>query len=375
MTSVRNNPIFNKNKFKIGTFASNTFGSVHTSAPEGYVSNWQNSLRLAQIADRAGYEAILGLARWKNPGKHNVEHRGNVVLDSFTWTAGLAMATSYSALFATTHAPTVHPLVVAKQCATIDQIANGRFGLNVVGGWTKHEFEMFGLKLLEHDARYDYLSEWMTVIIKLWESTEEFDFDGKFLHLKGALSRPQPVQNPHPPILNAAMSGRGQRFAGEFADVCFVSSHTSKEEVASYKRLAREQFGREVAVWMSVPIVQRRTRAEAEEALNYFTVKHEDGPSVDGWVQGMASDTRNLNNEAVILERRITTLGGVPLVGSAQDVADQIEALSEKGVDGMLSAMCDYEADVSRFAGEVIPLLERRGLREPFTPPAQAKAS
>ena len=362
------NPIFNKNKVKFGTFATNTIGSVHSIAPDAYKPSWENSLKFAKMADRAGIEAILGLARWKNPGKHAIGHRGNFVLDSFAWTAALAMATEHIGLFATSHAPTIHPMAIAKQCATIDHVSGGRFGLNVVGGWNRPEFDMFGIELLEHDTRYDYLTEWLSVIFKLWEATEEFDFEGRFLKLKGALSMPQPLQKPHPAIINAAHSGRGRRFACEYADCCFVTTRVTASDIAGYKKMAREEFGREIAVWMQIPIAQRRTREEAQEHLNYFAVQHEDAASVDGWSQGIAIESRSLTNEAIRYSRLVVAAGGEPVVGSATDVADQIEALSEKGVDGIMCAWFDFEDGLERLTGEVFPLLEQRGLREPFQP-------
>jgi len=365
---IRRNPIFNNNKIKLGTFATNTIGSVQSSAPDAYRPSWENSLRLAKISDRAGFEAILGLARWRTPGKTPLTHRGNFVLDSFTWAAALAMATEHVALFPTSHAPTVHPLVIAKQCATIDHVSGGRFGLNVVGGWNRHEFDMFGLKLLEHDLRYDYLTEWMNVIFKLWGGTEEFDFEGTFLKLKGALSMPHPVQKPHPPIMNAAMSGRGRRFACEYADCCFVSTEVSKSDLADYKKIAREEFGREIGIWMQIPIVQRRTRQEAEDHLNYIAVEHEDRAAVDGWSKGVAAETRTLSNEAAKIERLVHAMGGRPVAGSAVDIADELQALSERGVDGILLSWFDFDDGMNRFIGDVMPLLEQRGLRQPFQP-------
>jgi FMNH2-dependent dimethyl sulfone monooxygenase len=368
--SQRRNPIFNNNKLKIGMFATNTIGQVHSVAPDAYKPSWENALRLAKMADRAGFEAVLGLARWKNPGKHAIDHRGNFVLDSLTWSAGLAMATNNVALFATSHAPTIHPLVIAKQCATIDHISGGRFGLNVVGGWNRPEFDMFGLELLEHDLRYDYLEEWLTVLFKLWEGTEEFDFNGKFLKLKSALSRPQPIQKPHIPIFNAAVSARGRRFACQFADCCLVQTEVSKDDIKAYRQLARDEFGREISIWMLLPIVQRRTRQEAEDFLNYYAVEHEDRAAVDGWSAGITSEARSLNNEAVRLSRLTIAAGGAPLMGSAKDIADGLEALHEKGVDGILTFWFDFDDGMARFSEGVMPLLEARGLREPFRPPA-----
>ena len=59
------NPLFNKNRLKVGTFATNTVGSIHTVAPDAYRPTWENSLRAAKLADGAGFEALLALARWK----------------------------------------------------------------------------------------------------------------------------------------------------------------------------------------------------------------------------------------------------------------------------------------------------------------------
>jgi alkanesulfonate monooxygenase SsuD/methylene tetrahydromethanopterin reductase-like flavin-dependent oxidoreductase (luciferase family) len=227
---------------------------------------------------------------------------------------------------------------------------------------------MFGLPLAEHDARYDYLDEWVSVLERLWSAKEEFDFDGRFLKLKGAMSMPQPLQKPRPVIMNAGISSRGQRFACEHADCCFVAPGISKEAVQSYKTLAREQFGREVTVWMQVPVVQRETRQAAEKFLNYFAVEHEDRASVDGWAAGIKAESRSLSNEQARFARLVVAVGGNPIVGSAVDVADQLEALTDLGIDGVLLSWFDFEDGLKRFSEGVMPLLERRGLRQPFRP-------
>jgi FMNH2-dependent dimethyl sulfone monooxygenase len=65
-------------------------------------------------------------------------------------------ATRQIVLFSTSHVLTTHPIVAAKQAATIDHISNGRFALNVVCGWYQHEFEMFNYSLSDHDGLYEY---------------------------------------------------------------------------------------------------------------------------------------------------------------------------------------------------------------------------
>ena len=363
----RENAIFNKNKLKIGTFATNTVGSMHTQAPDAFQPSWANALKAAKVADSAGFEALLALARWRGPLAGNPDHRGHVVLDPFAWGAALAMATSYSTLFSTTHAPMVHPLIVAKQSATIDHISGGRFGLNVVGGWNRPEFEMFGFNLDEHDRRYEYLEEWLTVIKRLWTEHDEINFQGEFLKLKGAISRPQPIQKPYPPIFNAAVSARGQRFAAEHADAAFVYAGLDKDAVASYKTLAREEFGRDLAVWTQIPVVQRSTRDEAEMFLNYFANEHEDVESVDAWVKGINAESRDMKGENAKFNRVDVSCGGPPVVGTAQDVADKLAEVSERGIDGVLLSWFDFDDGLTRFTEEVVPLLEKAGLRDPFT--------
>lgn len=51
--------------------------------------------------------------------------------------------TKKSNVFGTVLAPSIHPVLAAKQCVTVDLIGDGRFGLNIVCGWNQDEFEMF----------------------------------------------------------------------------------------------------------------------------------------------------------------------------------------------------------------------------------------
>lgn len=368
------NPIFNANRLKLGIFGTNGKGGAQTLVPELYRPTWEASVKTAQMADAAGFEAIVAYARWKGYIPGRPDHVSGYVLDPFTWCAGIAQATQYSAIFATSHAPTVHPITCAKQCATIDIISGGRFGLNVVGGWNKHELEMFGAPLKEHDARYDHLGEWLQVMERMWTETEEFDFEGEFYRVQRGASLPKPVQHPRPPIMNAGGSPRGMRFACEHADMAFVILRSDdmtacKAQIDEYKETARG-FGREVQVWTYCPVVQRATQAEAEDYLNYYAVEMEDGPSLDAWSAGLGAQTQILPPEQVaeFRKRFAAGAGGNMLVGTAERIADQLEAFSEAGLDGVLCTWVDFEDGLQRFTAELMPELERRGLREPHIP-------
>jgi alkanesulfonate monooxygenase SsuD/methylene tetrahydromethanopterin reductase-like flavin-dependent oxidoreductase (luciferase family) len=164
------------------------------------------------------------------------------------------------------------------------------------------------------------------------------------------------------------MSGRGRRFACEYADCCFVSTEVSKSDLADYKKIAREEFGREIGIWMQIPLVQRKTRQEAQDHLNYIAVEHEDRLAVDAWSKGVAAESRTVSNEAARFERIVHTMGGRPVVGSAVDIANELEELSARGVDGILFSWFDFDDGLNRFMADVMPLLEQRGLRQKFQP-------
>ena len=368
------NPVFNGNKLKLGTFCTNgRAGAAHTLVPEANQLNWRRAVEISQSVDRAGYEAVVPLARWKGYVKEKPNHVSGEVLDPFTWAAGIAQATEQIGVFVTSHAPTIHPLVAAKQTATIDIISNGRLGINVVGGWNRPEIEMFGAALREHDQRYDYLAEWLDVMKRLWSSNEEFDHHGEFFNVIRGISIPKPVQRPRPPIMNAGLSDRGRLFACEHADMCFIGLRSEtlegiRDEVEAYRRTARDRFGREVQVWTPTTVVQRETQKEADDYLEYYAVTHQDRESVDGLISIATPEVRNMPPEMweALRARFAAGFGGFPLVGTTERIFETLNMLSSAGLDGVLLTWVDYVDGVNRFNRDVLPLLEQAGLRRPF---------
>ena len=367
------NPLFNTNRLKLGIFGTNGKGGAQTLVPEAYRPTWKASVETARLADAAGFEAILAYARWKGYIAGQPAHPSGVTLDPFTWCAAIAQATQHLAVIPTVHAPTLHPIAAAKQCATIDIISGGRFGLNVVGGWNGPELAMFGAPMAEHDARYDHLQEWLEIVQRLWRDEGEFDHSGRFFKLQRGSSMPKPLQRPWPPIVNAGGSDRGQAFACEFADICFLILRSEDPadvagQIASYKRMALERYGRKVQVWTYAYCVQRETQEEAERYLEHFAVTHEDTESVDAWSAGIAAQTKILSSpEAVraFRKRFAAGVGGSALVGTAAAIAGRLYALSDAGLDGVLLTWVDFADGIRRFAQDVCPLLEARGLRAP----------
>ena len=121
---------------------------------------------MAQAADALGLEALVPVARWKGFGGKSNFNGTN--FETYTWAAGLGAGDAASCVFTTSHVPTVHPIMAAKQATTVDHISSGRFALNIVCGWFAPELEMYGAPIMEHDTRYDYAAEWIEIIKMLW---------------------------------------------------------------------------------------------------------------------------------------------------------------------------------------------------------------
>jgi alkanesulfonate monooxygenase SsuD/methylene tetrahydromethanopterin reductase-like flavin-dependent oxidoreductase (luciferase family) len=362
------NPLFNANRLKLGTFCTNCSGGTVASTAEGvFQLTWPNTKALAQAADRAGFEALVPVGRWKGFG--GATDFNGESFEVFTWAAGLAEATSYSCVLATAHVPVVPPIMAAKQCTTIDHISGGRFALNVVCGWAPAEFAMFGTGVLRsHDEGYEYAEEWIEILSKLWACADEFDYQGQHFAIKGAISKPKPLQNPSIPIMSANSSEIGLRFAARHADLSFVGLRSAdrtdwKPYVERHKRFAKEAFGRDLQVWTHGSVICRPTQREADEYFEYVAVEKGDVAGDPMRQRGRAPEPHP--------QRRIPGWGGFPLIGTPTSIVDELLTLSDAGIAGCLLSWVDYDREQQQWIDDVLPLMEQAGLREPFGPASQ----
>jgi alkanesulfonate monooxygenase SsuD/methylene tetrahydromethanopterin reductase-like flavin-dependent oxidoreductase (luciferase family) len=253
------NPRYSDNRLKLGVFGANVSnGCAATTAPGYLEMTWPNSRDIVTTADRAGFEALVPVARWRGFG--GATDFNGTCYDTLAWAAGMGAVTDHAAIFSTTHVPTIHPIVAAKQCTTVDHLTGGRFALNVVCGWYSQELRMFGLPPMDHDTRYAYADEWVEVVRKLWTVEEEFDYAGRFFKIEKGFYQPKPVQRPHPPIMNAGSSAIGARFAAKHADIAFIGFY----EVAS--KTARPRWRRCAA--LAVKIFRATSRSGRAAALS-----------------------------------------------------------------------------------------------------------
>lgn len=325
-------------------------------------------LELARLADEMKFEAIVPVGRWKGfGGETNFNGEG---FEVFIWAAGLSSATHYSSVFATSHIPTVHPLFAAKQAAAIDHIGNGRFTLNLVTGWYTPEMEMFGITLLDHDSRYEMAEEWVQIATRLWSDPEPFDFNGRFYQLKKAELAPKPVQRPRPPLMSAAGSDRGRRFAAQYCDICFIApeSHDPQQlraKVDKYRNFAREEFGREIQVWSNAYVFQGDTEADGRALWHHAVHELGDWAGVQNMldVMGVTSQLVPPSVLDFLKQHFIAGWAGYPLVGGKEQVVEGLAMLKKAGFDGILLTWPRWVEGMMRFRDEVMPLLKQAGLR------------
>lgn len=369
------NPLFNDNKFKLGVFAFNGRGTMMAYG-DGPEVSWERCLRIARQADDAGFETIIPYVRWKGgPKVDDTSARANHhVFDTFAFAAAITQATKYSSVFSTTSMPITHPLIAAKQGATIDHIGGGRFSLNVVAGWNTPEFEMFGAPLRGHDDRYKQADEWMQIVDSAWGDQDEFDFHGEFYDVVKGESWPKPIQSPRPPIMNAAGSESGARFAAKHADICYVMAGKGGIEafaamIAEYKRIAREEFNRSIQVWTLTDFIIRDTEAEAiEEFQRRKDFENSANPEYHKQVAKLRADqAKPLQVPGMKTSEGESTPYDNKLVGTPEQIVDMIKQWSEIGLAGVVMRNSEYmDEDLPLLIEKVVPLMEKAGLRSPF---------
>ncbi|EJT01536.1 MULTISPECIES: LLM class flavin-dependent oxidoreductase [unclassified Rhizobium] len=362
------NPMFNGNKLKLGVFGTNCSSACAiTTAESTFEPTFEHNVEIAKKLEAAGWECMVPIARWRGFG--GPTNFNGVNMDTFTWAAALAAVTTKLQFFSTTHIPTLNPIVATKMATTIDNISKGRYGLNLVTGWFTPEMEMFGVPMMEHDTRYEYATEWMEIVDTLWKKNG-VTYDGQFLKVKDAFSEPKPYnkETGRPVLICAGSSGKGLHFTAKFCDFNFgfmQDMESGAAWVKKVKELAREEYKRELGTFTACPVVVRETEKEAQDYYDYYVNQKGDWEACENICEVLQVQSQNHSEEMYqkFKERFIAGWGGYPIVGTPEQVADKLVALSNTGVDGALLTMVDYNEELPFFNDRVMPLLKQAGLR------------
>lgn len=362
---TQTNPLLGDQKMKLGLFGTNcSYGLIMSHAPTTYEVTWAHTKAIAQRADELGFEALVPVARWKGFGG-STNFNGNC-FETYTWAAGLAEATERIAITSTSHLPTIHPIVAAKAATTIDHISGGRFALNLVMGWITPEMEMFGRKQREHDDRYAFGQEWLDFAIKLWTEEGSFDLDGPTFRGFDLEAYPKPHQAPRPVLLNAGNSPAGIDFSARNVDINFASLDTL-ENIKAYtdkvRAKARDDYQRQIDVMTYGLIVCRDTEKEAKAAFQQVVDEGDWGAAGNVIKIAGSGASQSFDHAVKMQERFIAGWGGYPIVGTPEQVAEELGKLNEAGMGGMIMGLIDYHEELRYFGDHVMPLLKQAGLR------------
>ena len=122
-------------------------GLVVSKIPQRTEWNLEYNVKLAQIAEAAGFDYALSQIRFI--GSYGAEYQH----ESTGFSLALLLATTRLRVMAAVLPGPWHPAVIAKLGASADQICGGRWDINVVSGWFQGEFDAMGLPWLPHDER------------------------------------------------------------------------------------------------------------------------------------------------------------------------------------------------------------------------------
>jgi FMN-dependent oxidoreductase (nitrilotriacetate monooxygenase family) len=305
--------------------------------------------------------------------------------------------------------------------STVDSIAEGRFGWNIVSSAEDRAAQNFGLDgLPEHDERYNVADEYFDVVNQLWESWDAdavvmdrethtyadfekvrtIDFVGKYFKSRGPLNTvPSPQHKPT--ILQAGASPRGRAFAARAAD-SIVAVGTGVEGMREYRndiRARAVEAGRnpdDIKLMFCVSPVVAPTAAEARAEVDRLTAR---ASYVEKQLVGISSNTEidfkqfdwdqplpeglTTNGERGSLEHFMRGDGspepktlrklaidwattGVEFIGTPEQVAREMgEAMEEIGGDGFLIMKPGWDLNrnyISSITDGLVPELQRLGL-------------
>ncbi|HTY77790.1 MAG TPA: LLM class flavin-dependent oxidoreductase [Candidatus Bathyarchaeia archaeon] len=175
---------------KFGTFLLMQSPSARSSE-----EMYRRAVDMAQAAESLGFRNI-----WL--AEHHFSTYGYVSRPAQLATYLAAKTTRLRVGTAVIVVPLHHPLVVAEEIATLDQLAGGRVDIGLGRGYQHYEFERLGLELDSARARWE---ESVDIILEAFRG-RPFSYEGKLFRIPETSVFPQPLQKPHPPVWVTAQS-------------------------------------------------------------------------------------------------------------------------------------------------------------------------
>jgi probable F420-dependent oxidoreductase len=232
---------------------------------------------LARRAEDLGYSTLFTTDHYFGPGEIS-NSSGHRPVDVAPIAASMAAAAATSQLRVGCRVFCVdyhHPVVLAKELATLDMLSDGRLDVGLGAGWVTAEYDGLGIPMDRPAVRIERLGEVANLLKAHW-SGEPLDVDGTYVHAHGFAGRPLPVQRPHPPILIGGGAPKVLRMAGTVADIVSINFNNAAGKLGSAS-VASSTFDatEEKIGWIREGAGTRFGDIELEIAA-YFVAVHDD---------------------------------------------------------------------------------------------------
>lgn len=315
---------------------------------------------LVQAYDRNGYDRMLiaNAATWP---------------DSIPFAAYIAGITK-SLKFMIAHRPGfVPPTMAARMLVTIDRLSEGRAGVHIITGGNDKEMEADG-DFLSKEQRYARSAEYVDVMRRMWTSEEPFDHDGRFYKFNGAFSVLKPTAPDSIPVFWGGSSPESMKHVGQSADVFALGIDTLEKnsETIDKARQSAAEHGRTLQTCLSARLVVADTEAAAwEKAEHVLEGVMENQAQLMGSSINPNPSTRyeELLSLDSCLDTRLWvgitkatkgTKAVTSLVGTHEQIVDELMKYYNLGVRSFLISGFDFLADPDELGRTVIPMLRAR---------------
>lgn len=165
-----------------------------------------------------------------------------------------------------------HPVVLAKEMATLDVLSGGRLEVGLGAGWVRDEYDGLGVPMAAAGERIAKLGEYVDLMRAHW-SGEPLDIDTPHTHATGFAGRPLPVQQPGPPILIGGGAPRVLGLAGRKADIVSINFDNSSGKLgaASVASSGADQTAQKID-WIKAGAGERFEQLEIEIGAYFVAV-------------------------------------------------------------------------------------------------------
>lgn len=323
----------------------------HPAAPPD--ASYRHNRAVAVEAERLGLDAVLVAQHTVSP-----RHVEADTVDAWTASAGIAEATKRIEVIAAIKPFLCHPGVLAKQAIGIDNISEGRFAINLVSGWFLPEIQRLTLPLREHDDRYAYSAEWLTIVQRLFAG-ETVSYKGQYLAVDQLTLRPRPIRPGGPTVYFGGESEPARQLAAAQADVFFINGRdlrATKDLIDDLARRPRQRAPLRFA--LAGFVIARDTEAQAKEEFEYLLslVRRNDIAQLKSGTDPAVAMMKVNQGVPVVGSNGGTNAG---LVGNYDQVAERIGAFGDIGIELFMLQFQPLISELRRFAENVLPRVAR----------------